>query len=166
MAGLLETLLRPDHEDDPDRAEVVKAANILQIGEFQLLQLAYEDWHGTEIPRDRVDAYFRRFVMGGETPIWVRQYARRIVDWDERGLLDGNNPDYHRYDNDYYTVMPQGVRRFAIAVACVAFAIGGGVLVSHYSTRHGTSVLPPYFEQDELPAAKPPGPPAPDLRGS
>lgn len=154
MAGLFETLMRPDHEDDPDRAEVVKAANILQIGEFQFMQLAYRDWFEEELPAEAIDDLFRRVMLRGETPAWARQYAQRIIDWDERGLLDENNPDYHRYDNDYYTVMPQGVRRFAIALTCLAFALGGGVLLSHYAVKEGTSVLPPYFEKDDLPKAR------------
>ncbi len=35
MNSLWQTLLRPDREENPDRADMVKAANILQIGEFQ-----------------------------------------------------------------------------------------------------------------------------------
>jgi len=40
MNGLLKTLIRPDWDDDPKRSEILDAANLLQIGEFQLMQLA------------------------------------------------------------------------------------------------------------------------------
>lgn len=40
-----ETLLHPDKEEleNPERRVIANAANILQVGEFQLLQLAYRD---------------------------------------------------------------------------------------------------------------------------
>ncbi|MCH7542778.1 MAG: hypothetical protein IIB65_03995, partial [Proteobacteria bacterium] len=46
MSNLFQTLMRPDREESEQRAEVARAANLLQLGEFQLLQLAYHDWHG------------------------------------------------------------------------------------------------------------------------
>ena len=49
--NLFETLIHPDREEHPERAEVARAANLLQIGEFQLLQLAYQDWFGTDNPQ-------------------------------------------------------------------------------------------------------------------
>ena len=30
---------------DPKRSEILHAANLLQIGEFQLIQLAYKVWY-------------------------------------------------------------------------------------------------------------------------
>ena len=45
MKKFIRTLLRPDREETNLGAdEIARAANILQIGEFQLLQLAYKDW--------------------------------------------------------------------------------------------------------------------------
>ena len=41
MGGFFHTLIKPDHDDDPEQGVIAEAANILQIGEFQLLQLAY-----------------------------------------------------------------------------------------------------------------------------
>lgn len=162
MAGLLETLIRPDHEDDPERGDVVRAANILQVGEFQFLQLAYLEWFEHDMPAHEVDSRFRSFVVGGRTPVWAIRHARRIIDWDTRGLLDENNPDFHRFDNIHYTSIPKGTRHFAVAVACLALALGGGLLLSHLSANKGTSVLPPYFEEKDLPPVQQPT----DLRGS
>jgi hypothetical protein len=45
MNGLLRTLVKPDWDDSPKRSEVLNAANLLQIGEFQLIQLAYKAWY-------------------------------------------------------------------------------------------------------------------------
>ena len=162
MAGLLETLIRPDREDDPERGAVIEAANILQVGEFQFLQLAYSEWAGRDIPEEDVDRYFRYFIVEGNTPAWALQHAHQIIDWDRRGLLDGNSPFHHRFDNMHYTAIPKGTRQFAIAVACLALALGGGLVLSHLAAHKGTSVLPPYFDERNLPHSEAPT----NLRGS
>lgn len=156
MAGLLETLLRPDHEDDPDRGIVIQAANILQIGEFQFLQLAYREWFGRDMPERDVDGHFRSFILKGHTPHWVLQHAKRIIDWDARGLLDERNPDYRKFENLHYSPVPMGVRRFAIAIACLVLALGGGLTLAHFATFKTSSILPPYFEDKDLPRADAP----------
>ena len=51
MQGFFKTLIRPDQEEDPERTLVARAANVLQVGEFQLLQLAYHEWHGHDLPQ-------------------------------------------------------------------------------------------------------------------
>lgn len=163
MAGLLATLIKPDREDDPDRGVVVAAANILQVGEFQFLQLAYREWFGQDMPEQEFNHYFRSFIVQGRTPGWGIQHARRIIDWDARGLLNLRHPDFHRFDNVHYTNIPLGTKRFAVAVACLAIALGGSLLLSHMATDNtGNSVLPPYFDEDEL--ERPP--PSTNLRGS
>jgi len=156
MSGLLATLMRPDHEDDPERGTVIQAANILQIGEFQFLQLAYREWFGHDMPADQVDGHFRHFIIKGNTPRWAVQHAERIIGWDARGLLDARNPDYRRFDNLHYSPVPQGVRRFVIAVAVLVLTLGGGLLIAHCSTVKSVSVLPPYFDEKELPHADTP----------
>lgn len=153
MAGLLATLMRPDHEDDPDRGTVIQAANILQVGEFQFLQLAYREWFGHDMPERDVDGHFRSFILKGHTPHWVLQHAKRIIDWDARGLLDVRNPDYRRFENLHYSPVPRGVRRFAIAVVCLVLVVGGGLMVSHFAAFKSASILPPYFDERNLPRA-------------
>ena len=50
MNGLLKTLIKPDWDDNPKRSEILNAANLLQIGEFQLIQLAYKVWYNKNLP--------------------------------------------------------------------------------------------------------------------
>jgi len=156
MAGLLATLMRPDHEDDPERGTVIEAANILQVGEFQFLQLAYREWFGHDMPANQINGYFRHFVIKGHTPRWAIRHAERIIGWDARGLLDARNPDYRRFDNLHYSPVPQGVRRFVIAVAILVLTLGGGLLIAHFATFKSVSLLPPYFDEKELPQADAP----------
>jgi hypothetical protein len=161
MANLLQTLLRPDREEDGERAEVATAANLLQIGEFQLLQLAYFEWHGKELQGARSDEVFQAYMMRSKVPTWARHYARRVSQVAALGGLDDNDPAYHRYDSEYYKAVPLGARRLVIAVFCIAFVLGGAIFVGAVAPNAVTSVLPPYFNENELVPVKPSG-----LRGS
>ncbi|MCH8035529.1 MAG: hypothetical protein IIC53_00220 [Proteobacteria bacterium] len=150
MAGLFQTLLRPDREEDSERAEVAKAANLLQIGEFQLLQLAYRAWHGEEMPEAASDTIFRSYMVLSRVPAWARHYARRVIELDEAGELDDSDPRYHRYDSDYFKAMPLGARRLVLALCCIGFVMGGGLFVGYLAPVKVTSILPPYFSEQEL----------------
>ncbi len=52
LSSLWDTLLKPDHEEleMKERLVVITAANQLQVGEFQLLQLAYREWYNMDLP--------------------------------------------------------------------------------------------------------------------
>jgi len=150
MLGLFKTLWRPDLEEDPERSVVAAAANILQVGEFQLLQLAYHNWHGKDMPPDQSDAMFDAYMLQGVVPVWARHYARFIISGSETGRLDENSPLFHRYDHDYVTNVPKGIRHFCLASMVLACILVGGLLIGHVSGARSTSVLPPYFDADEL----------------
>jgi hypothetical protein len=163
--GLYNTFFHPDRDENPERAEVARAANYLQIGEFQLLQLAYYAWHGEEMPRALCDNIFYTYMVEDKVPSWARHYARRINQAAELGGLDDQDPHYHRYDDDYATSLPIGVRRFIVAATIVLGVVGGGMITSHYVTEPTGSVLPPYFEEEAQPDANIKATPS-DLRGS
>lgn len=144
-------LLRPDREEleMADRTVVAAAANVLQIGEFQLLQLAYHEWFGRDLPEAMVADLFSAYMLNNDVPHWARHYARLILMREERGLLDTQDARYHRYDHDYHTHVPEGVRRFCLAVGLLSFALVSGVVVANLAVERPTSLLPPYFERDE-----------------
>ncbi len=58
MNGLLKTLIKPDWDDNPKRSEILLAANLLHIGEFQLIQLAYKVWYNEDLPENKIDKIF------------------------------------------------------------------------------------------------------------
>lgn len=157
MANFFQTLIKPDREDpeDAERALVAKAANILMVGEFQLLQLAYYEWHGGDLPVAQIDRLFTDFMMKGHVPHWARHYARRIIANYTRGRLNINDPYYHRYDYDYHTWVPRGFQRFCIAVAGVIIAVFGSIYVANVVVDSPASMLPPYFEERDLRQALP-----------
>jgi len=150
MTGFFETLLRPDRDDDSECSEIAQAANLLQIGEFQLLQLAYFSWHGQEMSEEQSNATFQTYMIGGQVPPWARHYARQIIYKAEGGNLEDADPKFHRYDSEYFQAVPLGARRLAVAVTCLALVVGGGILVGHLAPVDTSQILPPYFDENEL----------------
>ncbi len=138
-----------------ERLVVISAANQLQVGEFQLLQLAYRDWYDKDLPEAMVARLFKSYMLKDEVPPWARHYARRILELWESGELDDNAPAFHRYDYDYHTSVPRGVQRFCVAVAGILFAVFGGIYISSRVVDSPTSILPPYFEEQDLPRTLP-----------
>ena len=151
MLGFIKTLLRPDEEEDPAATVVARAANILQVGEFQFLQLAYMAWYGKELPEEACDRLFRSYMLDSEIPVWARHYANRVLRDDEDGVLDELNPAYHRYDHDYVTQVPDGLRRFTTVALFLVAVIAGGIFISSVTVEEGGSILPPYFADEDLP---------------
>jgi hypothetical protein len=166
IVKFLDAFIHPDREDDPERGEVAHAANLLQIGEFQLLQLAYRRAYGKDMEEAVVDRLFAAYMLHNQVPSWALRYARYIVDLERRGMLTEQDPTYHRYDSDYYTYIPAGTKKFVIATGILFVLIGGAIFVGHMSGYKATTILPPYTSEDELQPVKtqkdlkspPPGP--------
>jgi len=155
--NLFKVLLHPDREEQefPDRAVVARAANLLQVGEFQLLQLAYKHWHDEPLPEERMSWLFKAYMLEHTVPPWARHYARRILELDRTGQLNENDPAYHEFDRDYHTRAPGGVVRFLCAAALVMLAIGGGIFLANLTTKPSMTLLPPYFNSEELKSTAP-----------
>ena len=88
MNGLLKTLIKPDWDDNPKRSEILNAANLLHVGEFQLIQLAYKIWYHEDLPESRINKIFSEYMFRGIIPIWVAYYARDILKLDKVNKLN------------------------------------------------------------------------------
>ncbi len=154
--NLFQTLMRPDQEELElgERVLVAKAANILQVGEFQLLQLAYRDWHNKDLPEALVSQLFSSYMLKNEVPHWARHYARTIIEAESDGAINDNEPSYHVYDHDYHTTVPNGVKRFWIAVAFLVFTLGGAIALSDMTVVRAAGMFPPYLDNEDLKSAK------------
>ncbi len=150
--NLFETLLHPDREEleFKERSVVCSAANILQVGEFQFLQLAYREWHNRDLPEALVDQLFSSYMLKNAVPHWARHYARLILEKDKMGQVDDQDPAYHDYDADYHSSVPDGTRRFWMATLGLVFTLGGAILIASLTTIKSTTILPPYFNEEEL----------------
>jgi hypothetical protein len=142
--------MRPDREEDPEQSLVAQAANILQVGEFQVLQLAYHEWYGQDLPEALSDRLFEDYMLRGEVRHWAREYALRIVRQDEIDLIDSSDPAYHRYDQNYVTHVPRGVQQFTVACLILASVFVVTIAVGKIAGVEATSILPPYFDETEL----------------
>ncbi len=150
MRNFLRTFIHPEHEEDPEHSEVSEAANILQIGEFQLLQLAYFDWYGQDLSEKEQNRLFAAYMLDKQVTPWMRHYARRIIELQQQGRLEYNDPVYHRYDHEFGKKVQRGTQRFIWAVVLLAIAIFGSILLSQVSVQKGGSLFPPYFGDQEL----------------
>jgi hypothetical protein len=151
--NFFEVLLNPEREESElrDRALVCTAANILQVGEFQLLQLAYHGWFGRDLPEARIAPLFTAYMLRNEVPHWARHYARTLILRDQRGELDSDDPRYHRFDHAYHSALPEGARAFCAAAGVVALTLVAAILAASVISMAPTSILPPYFERDDVP---------------
>ena len=157
LSSFWKTLLNPEYEEIEmkERLVVISAANQLQVGEFQLLQLAYWQWYDKELPEALVSKLFTSYMLHHRVPHWARHYARLIIEGHERGEIDVNAPKYHRYDYEYHTSVPLGVQRFCLATAGVMIAVFGSIYIANQVVDGPASLLPPYFEEKDLPGFLP-----------
>ena len=150
--NFFKALLRPDREEaeNAERAVIAKAANLLQVGEFQFLQLAYRDWFGEDIAESAMDGLFESFMVRAEAPYWARRFARRIIRLDDAGGLNGFDPRYHRYDCEYNVPTPLDASRLCFALGLVALMIVGGMAIANFKAGTNTSMFPPFLSEAEL----------------
>ena len=152
MGGLLKTLIKPDWDDSPKRTEILHAANLLQIGEFQLIQLSYKVWYGKNLPEDKIDKIFSEYMITGIIPIWVTHYAKDILKLSEANVLDSYNEKYHVYDHEFGEYIPgekQRKRRgvFYAIIIGIAFIGSHYMAITYVDIEASASFYPPYIEK-------------------
>ncbi len=152
--NVLEVLLHPDREEDVDRAGVVHAANLLEVGEFQLLQLSFHEWYGREMQESEKKAFFRSVFFEKSTPSFLRHYARRIVMRHNRGKLSSYAHAYHRYDSEVFSCsLPSGAFHFFGVAALLIGMLFGSVVMANYTVGlvgSCTDPLPPCLTIQDL----------------
>lgn len=72
----------------PDVVAVLDASAALEVTEFRLFELAWHRWFGSHPDRSRLEHYFAAYMFAERVPLWVRNFARLILDLDARGELD------------------------------------------------------------------------------
>jgi len=150
MNGLLKTLIKPDWDENPKRSEIIHAANLIQIGEFQLIQLAYKIWYKENLPEEKINNIFNEYMVKEIIPIWVTEYAQDIIKLDEAGVLDGYNEKYHIYDHEFGKFIIDEKQR-KVRGFFYAGLIGFIFVASHYMAINfegeSASFYPPYIEK-------------------
>ena len=152
MNGLLKTLVKPDWDDNPKRSEILNAANILQIGEFQLIQLAYKVWFREDLPENKINKIFEEYMIRGIMPIWVTYYAKDIIKLDDANVLNGYDEKYHVYDHEFGTYIYDNKQRrrrgvlYATIIAIV-FISSHYMAINYVENEESASFYPPYIEK-------------------
>ena len=150
MKDFLHTLIKPDWDDNPKRSEILNAANLLQIGEFQLIQLAYKIWYKENLPEDKINKIFEEYMIRGIMPIWVTYYARDIIKLDNANVLNDYDEKYHIYDHEFgaYIYDDKHRRRRVIQYATIIILV---FIFTHFMAANyveeAASFYPPYIEK-------------------
>jgi len=150
MNGLLKTLIKPNWDESPKKSLIIEAANLVQVGEFQLIQLAYKTWYNEELPEDRINNIFTEYMLTNIIPIWVTSYANDILKLEKAGVLDGNNKKYHVYDHEFGEFIIDEEKRkkrgIFYALIIVFIFIGSHYMAIKFSGE-SASFYPPYIEK-------------------
>jgi len=152
MNGLLKTLVKPDWDDNPKRSEILCAANILQIGEFQLIQLAYKVWFREDLPENKINKIFEEYMIRGIMPIWVTYYAKDIIKLDNANVLNSYDEKYHVYDHEFGTYIYDNKQRrrrgvlYATIIAIV-FIASHYMAINYVDDEGSAGFYPPYIEK-------------------
>ena len=150
MKDFIHTLIKPDWDNNPKRSEILDAANLLQIGEFQLIQLAYKVWYKENLPEDKINKIFEEYMIRGIIPIWVTYYARDIIKLDNANVLNDYDEKYHVYDHEFgeYICNDKHRRRRGIQYATIIILV---FIFTHFMAANyveeAASFFPPYIEK-------------------
>ena len=152
MNGLLKTLIKPDWDDNPKRSEILHAANLLQIGEFQLIQLAYKVWYRENLPEDKINNIFSEYMVSEIIPIWVTYYARDILKLNKVNKLYSHDDKYHVYDHEFgaYIYNNQQRRRRGLLYATIiafVFIASHYMAINYVEDEESAGFYPPYIEK-------------------
>ena len=152
MNSLLKTLIKPDWDDNPKRTEILHAANLLQIGEFQIIQLAHKVWYQKELPESKINKIFSEYMITGIIPIWVTHYAKDILKLSEANVLDSYNEKYHVYDHEFGEYIPSEKQRkrrgvFYAIIIGIVFIGSHYMAINYVDIEASASFYPPYIEK-------------------
>jgi len=122
----------------------------LQIGEFQLIQLAYKVWYKENLPEKKINNIFSEYMITGIIPIWVTYYARDIIKMERANALNSYDEKYHVYDHEFGEYIHDDKQRkrrgifYAIIIGIVF--VGSHYMAANYVEEPG-GFFPPYVEK-------------------
>ena len=152
MNSLVKTLIKPDWDDNPERSEILNAANLLQIGEFQLIQLAYKVWYNEDLPEEKINKIFSEYMVSGIIPIWVTYYSKDIIKMENANVLNSYEQKYHVYDHEFGEYLPDDQKRkrrgiFYSLIIGVVFVASHYMAINYVEVEGSAGFYPPYVEK-------------------
>ncbi len=105
---------------DPRTRDIIQAASLLEISEYDFLSMAYLEWYGKEADPDRLSKIFGRYMYGHNPPFWGHRLAAEVLSLDAAGELENSRfnarPPLHANMNDIITGLGQTLVLLAIII--------------------------------------------------
>ncbi|MCK8516358.1 hypothetical protein M0534_08470 [Methylonatrum kenyense] len=123
------TMHRDDPELNPLTRDVIEAAGMLNVSEFDFLEIAHMEWFGRMPDRKQVNRLFANHMLGGKPPFWVHSLAREIISLFESGKLDRSRFGVN-------SPPPPNLRDIGIGILQTALMLFVGYLVFVYMIEY------------------------------
>ena len=76
-------------EDIPDDVwGVLRSSALLEVGEFRVFEIAYQQWHGEDGEEKMIEKHFTRYMFNDIVPPWVRHFCNKVLKLDGEEALD------------------------------------------------------------------------------
>jgi len=127
-----------------DVADVLEAAALLEVTEFELFRIAYRRWFGAEIGDDGLERHYLPYMFKGRVPVWVRHVAREVIDEAEREVLDPLAYGVHPrpLTMDMYN---RGLRYFLWIAVILGTLMTGAATVAEFAPWYQSCYFPPCY---------------------
>ena len=134
---------------EPDVVDVLEAAALLQVTEFELFRLTYRRWHGAaaadgDVSDEVIERYYLPYMFHDRVPAFVRHLAREVV----------ARADEDRLDPRDFGVMPRplsmdmynrGLRYILWVVIIFGSLLTGAIVVVDPMPWYRSCYLPPCY---------------------
>ena len=127
-----------------DVADVLEAAALLEVTEFELFRLAYRRWFGDEIWDDELERFYLPYMFKSRVPPWVRQLARAVIAEAEAETLDPRSFGVlpRPLSMDMYN---RGLRYFLWITVILGTLWTGAATVAELAPWYQSCYLPPCY---------------------
>lgn len=115
----------------PDVRRVIDAAGLLQIGEFQLFEHAYQRWFGNIPDSRQIERCHVQYMFHGVVPLWVRHFCRSVQRDADAGTLYAENYGIARPRDRYAGYSPY-TRAIIVFLVLTQMLFAAGLVYALY----------------------------------
>lgn len=119
---------RLDFLVDDETKLVVFIAALLQISEYELFRIAYEQWFNRPISESRLETLFKDYLAHGNPPYWVNDFVRKAHEKFKAGVLNYKDYGIKRRVCDRRT----RIKGWLITAFLLVFLIFYTILITRY----------------------------------
>lgn len=119
---------RLDFLVDDETKLVVFIAGLLQISEYELFRISYQQWFNRPISESRLETLFKDYLAHGNPPYWVNDFARKAHEKFKAGVLNYKDYGIKRRVCDRRT----RIKGWLITAFLLVFLIFYTILITRY----------------------------------